>query len=284
MNRLTPLIALVLAACGGEAAPIPAVDLQIRIEVEARSIHPGQGFGLAVVRTWRKGLDPSPWDDELLSPLRVKAEGAWRREDERRVEETRRFRAYAMALDDVTVPAVPFAARPLEGGELRIAAARPLALRVVPVLDAAAPGPPELPGELPARSFPWILLLAGLAVAVGVAVAVRRKPTASAVLPTMPAPAPAAEALRALAAVRDGRSGDRAADVAAIAGILRAYLGARFGIDGRTKTTPELARVADVRPVLGACDRVKFGAHVPSPEGRAALLEDAEALVRRTAP
>ena len=85
----------------------------------------------------------------MLSPLRVETESTTRRENAERIEETRRLRAYAFSLEDVTVPAIPFAGKPLDGGELEVAATRPFSIRVRPALDAAAPGPPDAAAVAP---------------------------------------------------------------------------------------------------------------------------------------
>ncbi len=288
MKRAPLLLALVLLACCGERqAPLPAVDLQIRLVAGARTVRPGEGFTLDVVRTWRKELDPSPWDDGMLSPLVVREDAVERRADGRRIQETRRLRAYAFSLGDVRVPAVPFAGRPKDGGELRIAAAKPLRLRVEPELDPADPGAPELPGGLPEEDAAWPLWLALLAgLALGGLLAWRRRLARSVHaerLPSEPEIPAEVRAQEALARIRAQEAPDPVADAEAVACVVRSFVAERFGLAADRRTTEELAVVPGVEPVLARCDRVKFGAQVPTLAQRASLLDVAEAFVRGAA-
>ncbi len=279
------LLLLLSASCGKAQAPLPTVDVRIQVEAETRRVHPGEGFRLDVVRTWKRELDPSPWDDGMLSPLVVREESVERRDDGRRIQERRRFRAYVFSLKDARVPAVPFAARPADGGELRIAASRPLRLRVEPELDPKAPGMPELPGALPGARGPWGPLLVGLGLllAVGAFVAVRRRSLEPPSTPPEPHVAPEVRAHQALARIREQEGSDPVADIETIARIVRDFAGARFGVDAEALTSEELERLAGAGSVLLPADRVKFGAHRPDAAERAALLDEAEGYVRRTA-
>lgn len=262
------LLLLTLAACGAEREPIAAVDARIRLEASRREVHPGQGFQLTAVRVWRKGCEPSPWDDALLSPLVLRAEGVETREDARRVEETRRFRAYVFSRKDVTVPAVPFAARPDDGSELRIAASRPLRLSIVPQVDADDPGAPELPGDLPGSGFPWWVLLGVLVLVQGgfLLLLRRRRPGEA---PPAPPPDPRAEALTRLETIQ--RTGDVDTDMQALTAALRGYIAERDGMPARARTTEELASVPGVAEILAPCEPVLFA---QQPAG----ADDVEAL------
>lgn len=237
---------LAVASCGDGAAPITASDLTVRVRFAKNTVAPGEGVAVEVVRVWNKSLDPSPWDDAMLSPLSVRTVSVTRREDAQRVEEARRLHAYAFTRKDVAIPAIPFAGRPADGGDLKVAATRPLVLRVRPEVEAAAPGPPELPEPLPAPALPW-LLLALLVGAATLAIAARWGLEA--------APAPAASPIPGLA--------DAGRDPAAVAHAIRAFVSARCGVPALLRTTEEtlaaLPREAGaLAAVLGPCDRAKF--------------------------
>ncbi len=282
MRRAAPwLVFLALSACGTEATPIARVDARIRLEHARRVVHPGEGFLLRVVRTWRRGFEPSPWEDALLSPLVLRAEGIERREDERHIEETRRFRAYAFSRKDVRVPSVPFLARPKDGSEVRLAASRPWRLGVRPEVDPKQPGMPEGPGPLPrAPRSVWAYVLAAvLALAVALVWWWRRRLRSVFVPASAAPPPPETEALARLRALGEARP---AAGMIAVADVVRGFVGTRFGVAAEARTTEELARVAPVAGVLGACDRVKFAREVPSREALHETLEAASALVRGT--
>ncbi len=277
MRALAALLLLALAACGAEREPIAAADARIRLEASHREVHPGQGFRLTAVRVWRKGFEPSPWDDALLSPLVLRAEGVETREDGRRVEETRRFDAYVFSRKDVTVPAVPFAAKPDDGSELRIAASRPLRLSIVPQVDADDPGAPELPGDLPGGGFPWWALLGVLVLLQGgfLLLLRARRPAAA---PPAPPRDPRAEALAQLETIQ--RSGDVDADMQALTAVLRGYVAQRDGVPARARTTEELASVPGVAEILAPCDAVLFARQLAGPREVEALHERVRDFVR----
>ncbi|MHC4818686.1 MAG: hypothetical protein ACYTF8_11590, partial [Planctomycetota bacterium] len=135
-HRRSLLLALALAAACGDETSI--ADVPLEISAGTAEVELGKGFPLTVVRTWRRGQTPAAWDDEALVPLEVRLLETTRREDDRRVEETRHYRGYAFSLTDVRVPG--------------------LELRVKRALDPASPGPAELPGEPlaePSSRWPW---------------------------------------------------------------------------------------------------------------------------------
>ncbi len=301
-----PLLAFA-ASCGGDALP-PGPDLAIRVEAPEAAVRPGAGFPLSVVRAWGDHLDPAPWDDRTLSPLVLKPEGVFRREGSGRVEETRRFRAYAFSREDVEVRAPKIAAKAKDGGPDRTAVAPSFRVRVRPEVDAAAPGAPELPGEAPPEPSPWrqrtVLGLAALALLLLAALVVRARrrrlaPTLSPVSSGAsypPAPPPSEVALGRLGEIRARAGRDALADVVAVSAVVRDYVAARFAVPARERTSEEIllglqgaagleaSPTAALSRVLARCDAVKFAAGATTEAGFAALVDDAETFVRETAP
>ncbi len=302
--RLALLAAALLLGSCDRGPAIPEVDLLLRVTTGAAEVEPGAAFPLTIVRVWSQDLVPVAWDDRALAPLVVHLEKTTRREDAHRVEETRRYRGYAFSRTDVRVPAPKLVARPRRGGPDRVVNAAPLLVRVKPVLDAASPGVPELPGEPlaePARRWPYVAAAVVLLAALAAALLRRRRPAP-------PPPAPLAEPppiadpadARALAALRRVRARDGAApadlatDVADTVGVVRDYLSERFGLPTAERTSEEiladaaLVRAlpspahAALRDVLARGDRVKFAAHAPTAAERLGLLDSAEAFVRAT--
>gem|GEM_PF-1416882 len=291
-----------LAGCGG-GAPIPNDDLALRVTAGATDVASGVAFPLTVVRVWRKDLVPAAWDERALAPLAVRRTASSRREDDRHVEETRTYRAYAFAREDVVVTPAPMIARALDGGPERRAEAPPFSLRVRPLLDAAAPGVPELPAWPSPPAFPWLAVAGGglLVAAAAVAARLRRARVAPA-----PAPAPGAPAappgpsaadvatsiLVAIAARDEGTADDRRGDAVAITEVVRRYVADRFGVPTARRTSAEVlalplgaldgeARSA-LRTVFARGDAVKFADHVPTPADRSAHLAAARDFVAAT--
>lgn len=301
---LAAAAALGLASCDA-GPPIPEADLLLRVTVGATDVELGAPFPITVVRVWSKELVPAAWDDRALAPLVLRLERTTRREDARRVEETRRYRGYAFARSDVLVPAAKLVARPHDGGADVTVRAEPLHLRVKPLLHAKAPGAPELATEAlaePRPRWPYAAGAAVLVVLLGFAVLRRRRPPAPPLAPPPPPPAPPvpadATALATLARIRARASAapaELALDVADATGVLRGYLADRFGAPAAERTSEEIladasladalapARHAALRDVLGHSDRVKFAAHAPSRAERLTLLDATEAFVRGTA-
>jgi hypothetical protein len=269
-HRRSLLLLLALAAACGEEAPIPAAPLTIT--AAAPEVELGKAFPLTVVRTWSKGHTPAPWDDAALAPLEVRLLETSRREDGRRVEETRRYRGYAFSLTDVRLPG--------------------LELRVKRALDPKSPGPAELPGEpLPEPTSRWPLWAVGAALLGAFVLLLRRRRAP----PTLAAPAPAPEppppgphvlALERIDRLRGqephGRDEISAFYIEA-SGLLRDYVGERFNVRADVMTTEELIEIqASLARVLPDCDLVKFARHEPTASERERLLDRAEAFVRET--
>ncbi len=271
------LAALCLTTCGG-ADPIPDTDLLLRVTLGAETVAPGEGFAVTVVRVWRKDMEAAGWDEALLSPLVLRLQDTSRREDERRIEETHRYLAYAFTLKDVEIPAPVFAARPKDGGMPRVVTSDRIRLRVQPVLDPAAPGEPELPGAPPAppRRWGWVLWLSGLLALVAVLGLAHRRHKARFAHPPE-SPTAQGEALGRLATT---------ADVVAVANVLRDYVQQRFDVSARERTTEEvLAAVPSqhLADVLQEADEVKFASGPSNDAQLERALATAEAYVRETA-
>ena len=293
-RRLVPLL-LAAAACGG-GPPIPEADVLLRVTAGVAEVELGRAFPLTVVRVWNRDDEPSPWRDAALAPLVLQPLGVTQRDDGRRIEETRRFRAFAFSLSDVSVPAAVFVARPRNGGPERTAQAEPLRIRVNRALDPAAPGEAELPGPPLHVPLPWRTWTA-TAVAALVAVAVllvrrmrRRRPAidTETAPPAVPPPPTSAEiALGRIAGLRSrGGGGDEVFHVEA-SSIVREYAGARFGLRTAEMTTEQIVgaladRRDSLRAVLAKCDLVKFAALQTSAPERTELLDAAERFVRAT--
>jgi len=280
MKRSVALVLalLLLTTCGG-AAPIPDADLLLRVTLGAETVAPGEGFAVTVVRVWRKDMVAAGWDEALLSPLVLRLVGTSRREDERRIEETHRYRAYAFTLKDVDIPAPVFAARPIDGGLPRVVTAERIRIRVQPVLDPAAPGGPELPGDPPLkpRDWAWVFWVVGL-IGAGLALRAYGKRGADRT-PTIDADEPHENALARLSS---------ASDVVAIAEVLRDYVADRFGVAARKRTSEELLAIetvasAALASVLGRADQAKFAHYAPTEAETAEAVHAAEVYVRETA-
>ena len=305
--RLRWELALATVVALGVVAPraSAADDVAVRVEVGAELVRPGRPFPLTVVRTWRRGLEPSAWDDRALAPLVVVAAGQDRRTTGDAVEETRRFVAWAFSRTDVRLPAPAFSAAPAGGGTAVVARGKPVRVRVQPVLPAADPGPLEAPdgllGSAPARPTGAIVAVAAalLVAVVALGLARRRRRARGPVAPPSAPPPPSADvvALGRLEALSHGARDDgptRRAQVAAAADVVRAYVTARTGARTAERTTSEVLRDPAVAAVLHgpaatalagvlrAADAVKFADHEPSPGARDATLSAAASLVRAT--
>jgi len=247
------LILAFLSACG-DTTPISDTPLSIRAAV--REVALGQAFPLTVVRTWRKDAAPD-WSDAALSPLRVRLLETSRREDSKRVEETREYEAYAFTLDGV----------------------RDVSVRRA--LDPAAPGPAELP-DLP-DPFAWWPVALGLAAA-ALLLYRRRRPPPPAVEEVVQAPpAPPAPHMRALDRIRQLRGNQDECFYSEATALLRDYIAERFAVNATVMTTEELiARHATLGDVLRHCDLVQFARHRSTAQDRDRVLDTAEAFVRET--
>ena len=269
--RRSLLLFLTLAAACGEETPIP--DVPRRITAGAPEVELGKAFPLTVVRTWSRGQAPAAWNDEALAPLEVRLVETSRREDERRVEETRRYRGHAFSLADVSVPG--------------------LELRVKRALDPATPGPAELPGEpLPEPFSRWPTWTAVGVALVAAFVLLRRRrqapapPPAPAPAPETSPPAPHLRALERLDRLRrqQPRGHDEvSAYYVEASALVRDYVAERFAVHASVMTTEELTELeAPLARVLPDCDLVKFARHAPTASEREQLLDRAETFVRET--
>lgn len=283
-RALVLLLAFLLPACGGRN-PIPEVDLQVSVHVGAERVHPGEAFPLTVTRIWRKDIEPSPWDDGMLSPLVVRAEGTARTEDELRVRERLYFRAYAFSLASVKIPPVLLVGRSIGGSGRVLARSEPIALTVEPVLEAAAPGEAELPDVPPApgrsRSPLLVLLLTVLAVLAGAALVARRR-RARVVEPG----AGAEERRAALRALLERGQEDPVGTVLAADAHARALLA---GVSGQSLASLAREEILPLLPaawqrdaavVLKTAERVKFAGIRPDEAELEAYVTSARSLLR----
>ncbi|MHC4137539.1 MAG: hypothetical protein ACYTDU_12650 [Planctomycetota bacterium] len=268
-HRRSLLLFLALAAACGEETPIP--DVPRDITAGAPEVELGKAFPLTVVRTWSRGQVPAAWNDEALAPLEVRLVETSRREDERRVEETRRYQGYAFSLTDVRVPG--------------------LELRVKRALDPAAPGPAELPGEpLPEPSSRWPTWAAvGVALLAAFVLLLRRRQAPApppAPAPETSPPAPHLRALQRLDRLRRQQPlghDEISAYYVEASGLVRDYVAERFEVSAAVMTTEELIELkAPLARVLPDCDLVKFARHAPTASERGQLLDRAETFLRET--
>lgn len=258
------LLPLLAAACGNGTA-IPDLDAP-RITAGVSEVELGRAFPLTVVRTRAKEETAAEWNAAALAPLSVRLLETKRREDDRRVEETRRYEAYAFSLEDLS---------------------EPVALRVTRALDPERPGPAELPGGPLATPFPWLPWSFAAAVALGALFLLvrlrRRRPAPPAAPPPEPRPGPHVRALERIGQLRTEPDVERFFVEAAA--LLREYAGERFEVRAREMTTEQLtAAVGDARleEALRSCDLVKFARFAPDASERARVLDRAEAFVRGT--
>jgi hypothetical protein len=305
LRRALFAAALVLTACT-DGGPIPAEDLLLRITADATEVESGIAFPLTVVRVWNKDLTPTAWDEAALAPLVLRVEETARREDGERVEETRRYRAYAFGAGDVSIPGPLMTATPRAGGPEQTVAGDPVQVRVTPAVDPDDPGPIEWPGEPLREPFPWTPLAGGVALAlVAVVLAVRRRRPVSEPEPGEPAapevarPAPGAVALDRLRLLRARDVKDDDAVQALhedVAVVLRDYVGERCDWPAVYETTEEFVAASAVIRALGAeqtdalrrllvsCDLVKFARVLPDAADRSGLLDGAEGFVGEGTP
>lgn len=288
------LVVATLAGCGGGSA-VPETKLAVRLEMQADACEFGKAFDLTVRRIWEKTLVPEAWQDAALAPLVLRSVGVERVEDDYRVMETRRFRAYAFAQGEVEVPPLVFRARPTAGGAERTAQGEGRRIRVKSALDAANPGPVELPaGPLapPLNRRRLLLVAIPLLVALMLTVyllrrlSVRRRDGERAAAPFRRARSRFAALSKALPTDRPGidRFHVEACDA------LRDLIVAHLRIPATEMTSFEIARAvgderldgasrATLRSFLAACDRVKFGRVPAGGDECRAVLESGEAVI-----
>jgi len=242
---------VLLTACGGGG---PIGEEPLRLSADVSEVALGQAFALTVVRVWTRGRPPAEWDSAALDLKLLETEV---REEGDRVQETRRYDAYAFSLRDVSLPG--------------------LELKVRPSLDPTSPGPPELPAP-PASRWGWGVL--GAFVVLLVVAAMRRKKpdVAAPAVASEPVEPPSANALRRIAALRESPAGaEHFAREAAE--LIREF------VSGREDWSTEEFLAAHpselLAHVLLTCDRVKFARHDPDAGERGRVLDSAQEYVER---
>lgn len=174
-----------------------------------------------------------------------------------------------------------------------------------PIADTPDPSPRQNPPPRPQREewkeakIATAILATAIVLGAVFAFLHRRWKNRPKPVPPPPPPRPAWEvALEKLSAVRHAGLLDteRAAEYCdRVSDALREYVGKTLGFDGLERTTDEIAFEIDrsamadserakVLAVLRECDLVKFAKFVPETGACVALLDDAEAHVRRTMP
>jgi hypothetical protein len=296
--RLAAGLLLVLAACGGPAAPwteAPAALLDLKIAV-------------------------TPQQVELLQPVTVVLD-RWRRDGI--VAEF----APKVAAEDFDTTTEVAAERPLLGGHWQRTTLRLLPLRgpgrlvlpsfvvqqtdgaaaastpeqTIEVLSSLAGAAPaiEAPGEpfpTPFRGWWWIFVGAGLAAVAWWAIrrAGRRSALASADTVALPPHVKAHRALQRLHKAARTTPAEIEAFYVDVSAVLRTYLEERFGVRAPERTTEEFLRELDagsgplcehrreLARFLGQCDLVKFAAQLPTENDHLATWALATALVEAT--
>jgi hypothetical protein len=244
-----------------ERAPIP-VTLTVTVEgpstLEVAGLHLQDPVG-----AWDAVLQPADvigterksW--QQIARLQVKKQGAW------------------------PLPSVSVRFRPSPQAEWQSA-------EWTDLFSKARPGPsPEPLPPLPVDRTPRNALLGAVLIVLGIGVLVlvlrwrRRKPA-----PLGPRP----QALRNLAAVSVA-----AADFHdQLAGVLRTFLAARFGLPAATRSTTELltaitslpdfpaAQQVRIRDLLEACDAARFGGRAGDTEAAQTLLDNTRQFIEQT--
>lgn len=267
------------------------VLLVVEVEVRAPSeVEFGTAFPLTVVRRWSATLEPEPWKDASVQPLAVRRVSAERVERDGVIEETLWFVAYAFARDVVVVGPVTFIARDADGAD-HVATCDPLTVIVESSLDAAAPGPIELPGGLKEQPFEWSRWTTEIAGAVIVACVfvwlVRRTRRGGlARAPRTPAHIRALDRLAAAAGL------EAEPFYVAVSDAVRDFIQERYGVHAPEMTTEEFLGAATVAEAIGEerrnhlaeflrhCDGVKFGRLPTTARDRESASELAERFVR----
>ena len=282
MRRAASLVAaaLLLAACG-DAPRIPATDLLLRVTPTEAEVEFGKAFSVEVERIWNRDLVVRDFDEGVLAPLVLRAEGARREQDDRRVREILRYRAYAFSLEDVQIRAPKLVGRPRGDGPKQEIYAEPIRLRVKQAIDVEDPGAPELLSTMVAEpSSRWPLGIAALGALALLALFLRR---------------PRREGRRLEVASADlalRRLGEVGSDVAAMSDVLRDHVGALRHRNARPLTTGEvLALMApedgdeareSLAAVLEAGDMAKYGARDFDAETAGALATRAASFIEST--
>ncbi len=278
--------------------PIPEEDLSLRVSASVEEVEFGKAFELTVVQVWDKGLELESWGSEKLAPLTVRLLETERREDDERIEETRRYECFAFEVDELTLPAMFLRAKSAEDGSQRVALGEGLRISVLSVLEDDDSGEMEMPREAFPAPFPWaiavLVAMSALSVAIPFRRAFKRRPAVEVIAQPPPADEVARERLQRLREQPlQNRSQVRAFHVEASA-IVRAYIGGRFRVQAPGKTTEEFfadpATIAALRPADREClnaflvqgDLVKYAAQASLPEERERLLASVEGFIEET--
>ncbi|WP_145187708.1 hypothetical protein [Planctomycetes bacterium Pla163] len=274
------------------------------------AVEVGEPFELVVTRSWSGDLEPEPFSERRLAPLRVVEVDVRRDLSGGRTVETRRLRAHAFDVGTLVLDDLVLVARDVATGGAVEARAEPLELTVRSSLTAVDDGALEVPlaPRGPARrSMVWTALallcvlfvsIAGLARVRTRLVARRQDRDAR----TERAARRAAEHAAAVAALvgRLERLGERAAqdlDPSAAAqwngelwSTAREALGLVCGVSFAESTVDEVASALErhgapdvVRELVGvgrAVDRVRFARASDGPRERASRVERARAAVQ----
>ncbi len=278
-------------------------DLVMRVVVAVEEVGVGEGFLLAVVRRWRKGLRPVPWrehaDVDALAPLRLRFLGKDRREMGPHIQETFRYMAYAFVCGSVVVPGLRMTAEPDAGGATVDAKSKELRLSVHSVLPKAGGKDIELPGPPFSAPLPWRKWLLFGWLGLGVIALLARYANGKRIeqaAETEPH-TPEEKALQVLTELKQNPPRDPlgAKDAARRAShMLRSFLSERYDLQAQEMTTEEIAKIRSfpatitgkhrnlVLHFLAQCDSLKFARQTQSEEERQHLLSNIEAFIRLT--
>lgn len=301
---------LVLAACGGDAAPwaaAPATGLDLRLSLQPTEVDLMQpvtatfdlfvGAGLTVAFAPASAIDAEQWRVEVREePARPLFGGQWRRT----VLQLRPRRGPG----PLTLPS--FVAK-VQDGELAASTAEQTVV-VRSALGLAVGGTPDLAVELgqqvetrgdlfgaPRAWWPWLAGAGGLLSLLALAWWLRR-PRASHYAREVAVP-PHVRALRELQRLRDAvRSTPAQVDAfyVATSQVLRDYVEERFAVRAPERTTEEFLRElegsvellrehrSELRQFLLQCDMVKFARHLPGEAEHLATWQQAVAFVEAT--
>ncbi len=285
------------AACA-PSDPIPARNLEQRLELGVPEVEFGVAFALRVTRIWSKDLEPDPWSEPQWEGIRIRELSRILREDNAREMETRNYEARAFSLQpELLLELPPWTARSSRGSGSQIARAEPHTLKVIPTVNHAEPGSDELPVDLEESTTAtiWPLVLFLLTMALWLGLRLTRKRAAPRLIP----PALAVEfdyravARARIAALREtsgeGQAQDRAFHEEAFA-LVRDFLDAQGTPFAQARTSEELLRLIRDRagarrlpPAFAACDRVKFGKDSSTHERREALLAALDSFLEESA-
>jgi hypothetical protein len=306
VSAVPAILALGLGLAAPAVPPAPpseADPIAFRAHADKARVKLGEPFGYRVeirhVPDERYLLRGEP----ALAPFRAEDVRCRREVEGREARTTCTLRLALFALGEVDVPDLVFEVdRP--DGKARLAVPGPR-VTGVGLLDPTIP-PEQIPLRPPAPPAPLLVptllplawaaaALAGVALAAGAAIALRRRGTRR---PTAPALSPDERFARRLAALEDEhlpRLGRGEEHVLRLSEAVREYLGALTGLPAVELTTAELlaalAHAPDPRldaaglaRFLDGADRVKFARQPADPELCAAATAFARALLSQTRP